>query len=80
MAFARGVIVVLEILMVVPVAKLYCSKKLRISIMDCSVTTKRLVSSAYYDNLAFYFWFGMRYPTILSLFLMLRLITSPFII
>ena len=70
---------VLEILMVAPVAKLYFSKKLRISIMDCSVSTKRLVSSAYCDNLVFYFWVGMGYPTILSLFLMLRLITSPFI-
>ena len=59
MAFARGVIVVLEILMVAPVAKLYFSKKLRISIMDCSVSTKRLVSSAYYNNLVFSFWFGM---------------------
>ena len=70
---------VLEILMVVPVAKLYCSKKLRISSMGWSVSTKRLVSSAYCNNLAFSFWFGMGYPTILSLFLMLRLITSPFI-
>ena len=70
---------VLEILMVVPVGKLYCSKKLSISVMDCSVSTKRLVSTAYCDNLVFSFWFGMGYPTILSLFLMLRLITSPFI-
>ena len=79
MAFARVVIVVLEILMVVPVAKLYCSQKLRISSMDCSGRMKKLVSSAYCDNLVFSFWFGMGYPTILSLFLMLRLITSPFI-
>ena len=69
---------VLVILMVVPVAKLYCSKKLRISIIDYSVSTKRLVSSAYCDNLVFSFWFGMGYPTILSLFSMLRLITFPF--
>ena len=78
LAFARGVILVLEILMVVPVDKFYCSKKLRASIMDCSVSRKRLVSSAYCDNLAFFFRFGMGYPIIL-LFLMLRLITSPFI-
>ena len=38
---------VVEILMVVPVAKLYCSKRLRISIMGCSVSAERLVSSAY---------------------------------
>ena len=78
MAFAGGIIVVLEILMVAPVAKLYYSKKLRVSSMDCSISTKRLVSLTYCDNLMFLFWFGMGYPTILSLFLMLRLITSPF--
>ena len=48
--------------------------------MDCSVSTKRLVSSVYCDNLVSSFWFGMGYPTIFSLFLMLRLITFPFII
>ena len=47
--------------------------------MDRSGRMKKLVSSAYCDNLVFSFWFGMGYPTILSLFLMLRLITSPFI-
>ena len=47
MAFARGVIVVLEILMVVPVAKLFCSKKLRIFITDCYVSMKKLASSTY---------------------------------
>ena len=59
MVFTRGAIVVLEILMVVPVAKLYCSTRLRISIMDCFIITKILVSSAYCDNLVFCFWFGM---------------------
>ena len=50
MAFARGIIVALEILMVVPVAELYCLKTLRTSIMDCCVSTKGFVSSAYCDN------------------------------
>ena len=40
--------------------KLNCSKKLRTSIMDCSVSTKRLVSSAYCDNLVFFLvWHGV---------------------
>ena len=33
-----------------PVAKLYCLRKLRVSIVDCSVNAKRLVSSAYCDK------------------------------
>ena len=53
---------ILEILMVVPVAKLYCSSRLRISIMGCSVSAGVLVLLAYCDNLAFSFWFGMGYP------------------
>ena len=47
LAFARGVIVVLEILMIVPVAKLFYSKKLRIFITDCYVSAKKLASSTY---------------------------------
>ena len=34
--------------------------------MDFSVTTKRLVPSAYCDNLVFSFWFDMGYPTIFN--------------
>ena len=46
--------------MIVLVAKLHCSKKLRTSIMDCSVSTKRLVSSASCDNLVFFLvWYGV---------------------
>ena len=68
--------------MVVPVAKLHCSKKLRISIMTVQLLRKdwyhwyhrHIVIIQYFP-----FWFGMGYPTTLSLFLMLRLITSPII-
>ena len=39
-----------------------------------------LVSSTYCDDLAFSFWFGVRYPAILSLFLVLGLIASLFVV
>ena len=41
---------VLEMLMVFPVAKLYCLRKLRVSNVDCSVNAEGLVSSAYCDK------------------------------
>ena len=39
-----------------------------------------LVSSTYCDDLAFSFWFGVGYPAILSLFLVLGLIASLFVV
>ena len=47
----RVVIVVLDMLIVAPVAISYCLKNYSISIIDSSVITKTLVSSAYSESL-----------------------------
>ena len=64
----------------VPVAISYFLKKSNFCIIDCSVTAKKLVSSAYWDNFKDYFWFGMGYPTTFLLALMLGFIISLLII
>ena len=74
-AFARGAVVVFEMLMIAPVAISYFLKKFSISTIDSSVITNRLVSSAYWESFRFSFWLSMEYPTIFLFVLMFRFIT-----
>ena len=76
-AFARGVVIVFEVLMVAPVAISYFSKRFSIPTIDFSVIMKRLVTSAYWESFRSSFWLGMGDLTIYSFDLMFRFINSP---